>query len=72
MSYCGAKPPQHQAKSAVILAWWFSVVAGIAALGAPAHGTTLSFNLDLVFSGDSPEGPAPWLRATFDDQDGAG
>ena len=40
----------------------------LAALGAPASGSTVSYDLSVEFSGAAPpEGSAPWLKATFDD-----
>ncbi len=32
-----------------------------------AEGSTLVFDSDVAFSGSTPGGPGPWLRATFDD-----
>jgi hypothetical protein len=40
-------------------------------IASPIQATTLTFDYTFEFSGaTAPEGPAPWLRATFDDSVG--
>jgi hypothetical protein len=36
-------------------------------MGYTANAATITFNLDIAFSGTPPGGSAPWLTATFDD-----
>lgn len=38
----------------------------IAAVGS-ANASVITFNLDTVVTGDTPNGPSPWLTATFTD-----
>jgi hypothetical protein len=38
----------------------------------PAQSLSIDFDMNLVFSGDTPGGNPPWLRATFDDGGVAG
>ena len=44
-----------------------------AMIGAPAHATPISstLNLDTVYTGNIPDGPAPWLVATFTSSTGS-
>lgn len=50
--------------------WVFVAVAVLVAAG-PAAAATITFGLDVEFSGaDAPEGTAPWATATFDDSFG--
>jgi hypothetical protein len=42
-------------------------------IGAPAHATPIpsTLNLDTVYTGNIPDGPAPWLVATFTSSTGS-
>jgi len=43
-----------------------------AVIVAPAQAATVTFNYDLSFGAVSPDGPAPWATAVFDDGGSAG
>ena len=48
-----------------------TLVAGVISFALPAQATTLTFDLNLEFSGATePEGAKPWITATFDDSFG--
>jgi hypothetical protein len=51
---------------------WFGAAVLVSAFAlilsaTPAEAGTLQFDLSFVFSGNTPTGPAPWLRAIFRD-----
>jgi hypothetical protein len=43
-----------------------ATVLAAGALFASSAGAAITYNLDTVFSGDTPTGNAPWLRAVFE------
>jgi len=43
------------------------LILGLAMLPAPSQGSTVTFNLDTVFSGTAPANSAPWLGVTIAD-----
>ena len=43
------------------------LAAAVVGLSVPASAATITFDLATVYTGDAPEGTAPWLRATFTD-----
>lgn len=46
---------------------------GLAAMAAPSHATSITYELNYEFSGATqPTGATPWLTATFDDGGGTG
>jgi hypothetical protein len=51
--------------SLIGVAFFFLIMLG--SFVAQTEATTLTFDLNYTFSGDSPSGSAPWLRATFTD-----
>lgn len=50
--------------------WLLAVCAAGALWASSATAASVTFELDYTFSGTSPTGPAPWLRATFTDYPG--
>ena len=43
------------------------ILAFFLAIPLPTQADTLTYNLNYVFSGQTPSGPSPWLTATFTD-----
>jgi hypothetical protein len=43
------------------------LAAAVVGVSVPASAASITFNLETVYTGDAPEGTAPWLRATFTD-----